>query len=108
VSRWIGKFIEKATLPPPAGNALLLTSRFIIFIGALIAVLSLGGVSSDIIVAFSALSGAAIGFASSQTIGNILAGLCILISRPFRVGDYVRLDDVEGTVKELSITTQRS
>ncbi len=103
ISRWIGRFIARAKLPPHAGNALMLSGRFIIFIGALIAILSLGGVSSDIIVAFSALSGAAIGFASSQTIGNVLAGLYILISRPFRVGDYVRLDGVEGIVKEISI-----
>ena len=103
VSRWINRFIVRADLPPHAGNALLLSARLIILVGTLIAVLRLGGVSSDIIVAFSALGGAAIGFASSQTIGNILAGLYILISRPFRAGDYVRMDGVEGIVKEISI-----
>lgn len=102
-SRWINRFIAKADLPPHTGNALLLTARLIILVGTLITVLRLGGVSSDIIVAFSALSGAAIGFASSQTIGNILAGFFILISRPFRTGDYVRVDGVEGIVKEMSI-----
>jgi len=103
VSRWLNRFIVKADLPPHVGNALLLTGRFIVFIGALIVVLRLGGVSSEVIVAFSALSGAAIGFASTQTIGNILAGLYILISRPFRVGDYVKFDGVEGVVKEMTI-----
>jgi small conductance mechanosensitive channel len=103
VSRWVGRFIEKSDLPPHTGNALLLTGRFIIFVGALMAVLGVGGVSPDILVAFSALSGAAIGFASSQTIGNVLAGLYVLVSRPFRAGDYVKLDGVEGIVKELSI-----
>jgi small conductance mechanosensitive channel len=102
-SRWIRGFIAKRDMPLHAGNALLLTARVIILVGTLIAVLRVGGVSSDIIVAFSALGGAAIGFASSQTIGNIVAGLYILISHPFRAGDYVRMDGVEGIVKEISI-----
>ncbi|MFP3985627.1 MAG: mechanosensitive ion channel family protein [Candidatus Bathyarchaeia archaeon] len=103
VSRWVNRFAKRTNLPPHAGNALVLTSRFIIFVGGLIAVLNIGGVSADIIVAFSALSGAAIGFASTQTVGNIIAGLYILVSRPFRVGDYVKLDGAEGIVKEVSI-----
>ncbi len=107
VSRWVGKLIAKADLPPHAGNALLLTARLVILVGTIIAVLRLGGVSSDIIVAFSALGGAAIGFASTQTVGNVLAGLYILISRPFRPGDYVRMDGVEGIVKEISVNYTR-
>ncbi len=103
ISRWIKRFIERTGMPPHIGNTLLLTGRFIIFIGALIALLNIGGISSDILVAFSALSGAAIGFASGQTIGNILAGLYLIASRPFRVGDYVKLDGAEGIVKEISI-----
>lgn len=54
-------------------------------------------------VGLSALTGAAIGFASTQTVGNFLAGLYIMISRPFMVGDYVRIGDVEGEVREITI-----
>ena len=103
VSRWVKKFVVKAELPPRAGSALLLTGRLIIILGALITILRVGGVSSDLLLALSALGGAAIGFASSQTIGNVIAGLYILASRPFRTGDYVRLDGVEGIVREISV-----
>ncbi len=103
VSRWVKRFIGRTDLPPHAGNALLLAGRFVIFLGTLIIVLRVGGVSSDALVALSALGGAAIGFASSQTIGNVIAGLYILASRPFLAGDYVRLDGVEGIVKEISV-----
>jgi small conductance mechanosensitive channel len=102
-SRWVKSFIVKADLPPHAGNALLLTGRLMIFLVALIIVLGIGGVSPDVLVALSALSGAAIGFASSQTVGNVIAGLYILASRPFRAGDYVRIDSIEGIVREISV-----
>ncbi|WP_455141328.1 mechanosensitive ion channel family protein [Candidatus Hodarchaeum mangrovi] len=54
----------------------------------------------------SAILGAAIGFASTTTVGNFLAGLYIMGTRPFLIGDYIILPDskgVEGRVKEITI-----
>lgn len=51
----------------------------------------------------SAIVGAAIGFGSSQTINNIVAGLYVIFSRPFKIKDYVRIGDVEGQVENISI-----
>ena len=51
----------------------------------------------------SALVGAALGFGSSQTINNLIAGLYVIISRPFMVKDYVKIGDAEGQVEEISI-----
>jgi len=62
-----------------------------------------GGVPATLLVSFSALGGAAVGFASTRTIGNLVAGLFLLITRPFRVGDYVRIDGVEGVVQEVTL-----
>jgi small-conductance mechanosensitive channel len=36
-------------------------------------------------------------------VGNFLAGLYIMISRPFMVMDYVRIGDIEGEVREITI-----
>jgi len=68
-----------------------------------VALLSLFGVSTDWFIGISALTGAAIGFASTQTVGNFLAGLYLMISRPFMVRDYVKIGDVEGEVREITI-----
>ena len=90
-------------MPPDVGNGLVLTGRLIILVGAAVALLRVGGVPSDILVSFSALGGAAVGFASTRTIGNFIAGLFLLVTRPFRVGDYVRIDGVEGIVQEITL-----
>jgi len=102
-TRWLRGFIKRTEMPPHVGNGLVLTGRLIILIGAAVALLYVGGVPPDILVSLSALSGAAIGFASTRTIGNLIAGLFILVTRPFRVGDYVRIDGVEGVVQEITL-----
>jgi small-conductance mechanosensitive channel len=54
------------------------------------------------LVAYSALGGAAIGFASTRTIGNFFAGLFLFLTHPFRVNDFVRIDSIEGVVEEIT------
>jgi small conductance mechanosensitive channel len=103
VTRWLRRFVKRTDMPPEVGNGLILTGRLIILVGAIVALLHVGGVPPDILVSFSALGGAAVGFASTRTIGNFIAGLFLLITRPFRVGDYIRVDGVEGIVQEITL-----
>lgn len=49
------------------------------------------------------ISSVAIGFAFSDILQNFLAGILILLSEPFRIGDQIVYDDFEGTVEEVSI-----
>jgi small conductance mechanosensitive channel len=97
------KLAKRTEMPPEVGNGLILTGRLVILVGAVVTLLYVGGVPADILVSFSALGGAAVGFASTRTIGNFIAGLFLLVTRPFRVGDYVRIDGVEGIVQEITL-----
>ena len=47
------------------------------------------------------IGGVAIGFAFKDIFQNFLAGLLILVTRPFRVGDQIRYKDYEGTVEDI-------
>ncbi len=84
-------------------NLIQLIARIFAVWLALMTVVQILGLPSSWFVGASALVGTAIGFGSSQTIGNFMAGLYILISRPFAVGDFVKIGDVEGEVEEISI-----
>lgn len=103
VVQYIRRFAKKARLEPEVTNGMVLTFRLLILIGALASLTRLSGVSTDWFLAFSALGGAAVGFASQQTIGNFVAGLYLLATRPFKVGDLVRIGTVEGIVQEVTI-----
>ena len=47
------------------------------------------------------IGGVAIGFAFKDIFQNFLAGILILVTRPFRVGDQIRFKDYEGTVEDI-------
>lgn len=51
--------------------------------------------------------GIVVGLAARQTLGAVLAGFVLLFSRPFRVGDWVVIDDEEGVVRDISIVNTR-
>jgi small-conductance mechanosensitive channel len=103
IRRSISRYGKKAKMEPHATNILKLIVRILVAIGAVVSLMSLFQVSTDWFFGASALTGTAIGFASTQTIGNFLAGFYIMISKPFMVRDYVKIGDVEGEVKEITI-----
>ena len=103
ITRYLKRFAKRVRLAPNAANSMALAFRLLVLVGAIAALVRLGGLPSEWFVAFSALGGAAVGFASTQTIGNFIAGLYLLATRPFKVGDYVRLGTAEGIVQEITI-----
>ena len=56
----------------------------------------------DRILATTAVGAVVLGFALQDTLGNLFAGLAIQVERPFRVGDWVTVGGLEGTVREIT------
>ncbi len=103
VRRAINRYSRRIRLEKHAENILKLIARIVIAVAGLTTLLSFFGMPTEWLISVSALTGAAIGFASTQTVGNFLAGLYIMISRPFMVTDYVKIGDAEGEVREITI-----
>jgi small-conductance mechanosensitive channel len=101
--RAIARYSKRLKLEPHAENILKLTARIVIAAVGVVVLLSIFNVDTTWFVGVSALTGAAIGFASTQTVGNFLAGLYVMISRPFMVRDYVKIGEIEGEVREITI-----
>jgi small-conductance mechanosensitive channel len=55
------------------------------------------------LLASSAVLGLIVGFASQRTLGNFVAGLMIAITQPLRLGDWVEVNGVEGSVEEIGL-----
>lgn len=66
-----------------------------------ITLLSRSGVDLTGIVATSAVITAIIGFSLQDTLGNIMGGMALQMERTIGVGDWVRIDQQEGMVKEI-------
>ena len=56
----------------------------------------------DRVFATTAVGAVVIGFALQDTLGNLFAGLAIQIEKPFRVGHWVRIAEVDGLVSEIT------
>ena len=103
VVRYIRRASLRLELVPEVTNGLIMIIRIFILLAALAAISSVGGLPPDLFVSLSAIAGAAIGFAAMRTVGNFIAGIYLLITRPFKIKDYVRIGDVEGIIEEMSI-----
>jgi len=61
------------------------------------------GVQSSSLVAIVGAAGLAIGLALQGSLSNFAGGVLILIFKPFRVGDFITAQGLDGTVKEITI-----
>ncbi len=84
---------------------LMVVIYWLVIAFGLMIVLSMLGV--DITPVFALIGGASfiMAFALQDTLGNLAAGLMIMINRPFDEGDYVDIGGVAGTVKAVSIVS---
>ena len=94
---------QELELEPHVRNIIRLLLRVVAIVVATTTVFNIFEMPTDIFLGSSALVGAALGFGSSQTINNIVAGFYVLITQPFKVKDYVKIGDLEGQVEEISI-----
>ena len=72
------------------------------FITAMIVIETLGVSVTSMLAAFSVV-GLAASLAVQDSLANLASGIMLLISKPFKIGDYVEIDDVSGTVSIISL-----
>ena len=72
-------------------------------IGLIIGLLGYFGFETTSFAALIAGVGLAVGAAWAGLLANFAAGAFLIVLRPFKVGDYVKVAGVEGTVKEIGI-----
>ncbi|SMC60584.1 mechanosensitive ion channel family protein [Primorskyibacter flagellatus] len=80
-------------------------ARYIILGFAALFVLNTFGVQTTSIVAAIGAAGLAVGLALQGTLSNVAAGVMIIIFRPIKLGDFVEVAGVMGTVKDITLNT---
>jgi small conductance mechanosensitive channel len=77
--------------------------RYAVLILVFIAALSQIGVETASLFAVLGAAGLAIGLALQGTLSNIASGLMLLWLRPFRLGDFIEVNGMAGTVREIGL-----
>lgn len=114
VARWISSKVRAIIVKNPAidetlGNFLASIVKYIIQAFVVIAAITNLGVETASLVAMLGAATLAIGLALQGTLGNVAAGVMLMLFRPYKLGDYVNVAGEEGVVTDVNIfTTQLS
>ena len=105
---WLGKRILKSGEKKNADKTILRTAIYVLKIVAkcLIVVCLIGylGIDTSGITALIASLGVCVGLAVNGALSNLAGGVLIILSRPFRVNDFIEAQGISGTVEAIHLT----
>ncbi len=81
--------------------------RLVVAAFALMFALSELGYPVTTVVAGLGIGGVALALAAQKTVENLFGSVSILVDQPFRVGDIIRVDTIEGTVENIGLRSTR-
>ncbi len=87
----------------PAVRFLAKLINSIIWVLALVQALRAVDVDLVSILGAAGVAGIAIGFASQTALSNLISGFFLISESSFKIGDYVRVDQMEGTVESINL-----
>ena len=107
VARWVGNLVdgwlEKRALEPPARTLMVRSVRIVVMIFALVVALDKFGFQIAPLVAGIGVAGLGIGIALQGVLSNVVAGLTIIFTKPFRVGEFIQVVGVHGQVAAIEL-----
>lgn len=101
--RLVGRALDRQKVDPTLVRYLDSSLGVLLDIVLIMATLSIFGVETTTFAALMAAAGVAIGMAWSGLLSNFAAGVFMIVLRPFKVGDFVQVGGVLGTVREISL-----
>ncbi|MDR0803238.1 mechanosensitive ion channel domain-containing protein [Fluviicola sp.] len=107
IAKWVGRLVVRILTrgKVDAGLITFLSSLATIMLKVLFIVTAITqlGIEMTSFVAILGAAGLAIGMAFSGTLSNFAGGVMILLFKPFKVGDTILTQNLQGTVKEIQI-----
>lgn len=105
--RFAQRAIEKSSIDKTLGRFSVNLIYYASLAFVLMATLDQMGVDTNSIVAIVGAAGLAAGLAMEGALANFVAGLMLIMLRPFKEGDYVEIADVKGKVEQIAIIQTR-
>jgi len=107
LARWIGnvsnRWLESRVKEPPMRLLMVRAIRILVILLTLLVALDKFGFQIAPLVAAVGVAGVGVGFAFQGVLGNIVAGLSIIFTKPYRVGEYIELLNVHGQVVTIEL-----
>lgn len=107
IARWVATFSSRAITRTQQDQILSSFVSKLVYYSLLTFVIIMAltqlGFQTTSLIALVGAAGLAIGLALKDSLANFAAGIMLVMFRPFKIGDFVELTDVSGTVKEIKL-----
>nr|MBI3613902.1 mechanosensitive ion channel [Nitrospirota bacterium] len=107
LARWVGnalqRVLQRQDMEPPVRMLLVRLARGLVLLFVLLTALEKLGVQIGPLLAGIGVVGLGVGIAMQGVLSDVIAGLTIIFTKPYRVGEYIELIGVEGQVAAVSI-----
>lgn len=100
---YLRKFFNKTNHDPALTKFLLNLTNGILLVLLLISVVGMMGIETTSFIAILGAAGLAIGLALQGSLSNFAGGVLILLLKPFKLGDWIEVNGISGSVKDISM-----
>ena len=109
VAGWAGRLLDRRlqrqAMDPPMRLLIVRVAKITVLLFALVVALDKFGFQVAPLVAGIGVAGVGAGLALQGVLSNIVAGLTIIFTKPFRVGEYIEVLNVHGEVAAIELAT---
>jgi small conductance mechanosensitive channel len=102
--RLIERWLQHTAIELHLQRLIVRAGKALVLLFTAILALDKFGVQVTALVAGISVAGVAVGFAVQGILANLAAGLSIMLSRHFRIGDYIEIGNVKGQVQNIDLT----
>lgn len=95
--------LEKGKVDDGVQSFLMSLARILLYGVLIVVLIGTIGIDTSSVIALLGSAGLAIGLALQGSLSNFAGGVLILILKPFRIGDYIIANGMEGTVTSIDI-----
>ena len=103
INRVVARLLNRQHIDPSVQTFLRSMIKILLTILLIISVIGALGINTTSFAALLASAGVAVGMALSGNLQKLAGGLVILLFKPYKVGDWIEAQGVQGSVKEIQI-----
>jgi small conductance mechanosensitive channel len=107
LARWMGnitqKWLERQDMEPPIRTLLVRLVKVLVLAAMLLVALDTFGVKITPLIAGLGVAGLGVGLAFQGVLSNVVAGLTIIFTKPYRIGEYIEIAGAYGQVETIDI-----
>ena len=105
--RLTSRVLERSRLEKSAHGFIRTMVRLVLVFIAIMLIAGTLGVDTSSLLAIFSIAGLAISLSVQNALSNTISAVMLLTSKPYKVGDYIAVSGMEGTVREIGILYTR-